>query len=458
MKIKSLVAITAGKIGYMGIKMLKRQGSHTPGAIAEKIDASILKTIPKPSKIMAVTGTNGKTTTANLIIDLLKTMNIETMNNQKGSNIGPGVKTPFVLNYNPITKKNKYDVGVLEVDELWSTYLLPDIKPDSLTVVNFFQDSYERNAYPDFIFNRVKKGITHPLTLILNALDPISNRLDVPSVKKIFFLVDNIFNVESNKYSNIEGFHYCPNCHHQITYDFKFYHQMGLYHCDQCGYKNPEANYRVVHYNEDTNRLNILINGEPFEMKCLYPQIETVMNQIAVVATLCENGYDPKQVCLGFDHIHINETRFKAVDALGSQIISFAAKGYNPIAPSRIYQAISKYSGKNVVVMLLDNLEEKQMPDKLSSWILGLDFHYLSNVSQIIVKSRFFGYQFLVGLTLSGFDMSKVSLVSSEEEILEVMDTVQVDHYFVLHDIERENQQQKDRVIENIKKKIEAKL
>ena len=57
------------KIVLFGLKLFGRNASYLPGLIAIKLCPNFLEQIGKPEKIIAVTGTNGKTTCCNLLID-----------------------------------------------------------------------------------------------------------------------------------------------------------------------------------------------------------------------------------------------------------------------------------------------------------------------------------------------------------------------------------------------------
>ena len=65
-------------------KIFKLNGSHFPGNVANKICPNFLEKIGKPKTIITVTGTNGKTTTCNLIIDLLEKNGYKVLNNRFG--------------------------------------------------------------------------------------------------------------------------------------------------------------------------------------------------------------------------------------------------------------------------------------------------------------------------------------------------------------------------------------
>ena len=104
----------------------------------------------KPKKIIAVTGSNGKTTVSNLLNDVLTDKGYKVLNNQLGSNVAAGIATSLLVGCG-LFGKTRYEMAVLEVDERSSRRIYPHVKPDILIVTNLFRDSPMRNAHPQYI-------------------------------------------------------------------------------------------------------------------------------------------------------------------------------------------------------------------------------------------------------------------------------------------------------------------
>ena len=84
---KMFFAILIAKFTRGILKLLKPifnvNGTHVPGKIALKIEPKFLEKVGKPKTIITVTGTNGKTTTCNMIIDSLEANGFKVLNNRK---------------------------------------------------------------------------------------------------------------------------------------------------------------------------------------------------------------------------------------------------------------------------------------------------------------------------------------------------------------------------------------
>ena len=84
---KFYIALWGAKVGTALLKLLRRNATFFPGKFALKVCPDFIGKIEKPKTIVAVTGTNGKTTVCNMIEDILKDNNYVFIDNKYGSNI-----------------------------------------------------------------------------------------------------------------------------------------------------------------------------------------------------------------------------------------------------------------------------------------------------------------------------------------------------------------------------------
>ncbi|MGQ7123254.1 Mur ligase family protein, partial [Escherichia sp. HC-CC4] len=71
--------------------------------------------------MVLITGTNGKTTTSNLVSSIFKSNKSEYISNIEGSNLLEGITSAFIKKSNIRGKIQGVKVAVLEVDELTMT-------------------------------------------------------------------------------------------------------------------------------------------------------------------------------------------------------------------------------------------------------------------------------------------------------------------------------------------------
>lgn len=173
--IRYTFAFVVSRLTIIALRILGRNGTHFPGAVAMRLCPDFIKHLPQPKKLIAITGTNGKTTVTNLVSDVLKNAGYTLSNNAMGSNIQEGIIVTAILASSFFGNKSIVDVVVLEVDERISPRIYPYLKPDILIVTNLFRDSYRRNAHVEFIQMMLEQAIPSHTQLIVNADDPISS-------------------------------------------------------------------------------------------------------------------------------------------------------------------------------------------------------------------------------------------------------------------------------------------
>lgn len=241
--IKFVFAIIVGKTYRFIIrKFLNGMGSNYPGSLMIKICPDVLSYFTLPKIVIAVTGSNGKTSTSNYINDILINSGYQTINNSEGSNMPAGITTTLMINSN-IFGKNKKDVAIFEIDERASSLIYKHIKPDYLVCTNLFRDSIFRNGHSEFIFSKINEKLPETTTLILNADDLISINIGSDKNKKIFYGVDKA-EKEEEAYKNIVcDASTCPICKSILKFKYLHYNHIGETYCTNCSFKSPAKDF-----------------------------------------------------------------------------------------------------------------------------------------------------------------------------------------------------------------------
>lgn len=438
MKIKTFFANFVAKTSRRMMRLVGKQGTQLTGAIAMAIDKNYLQNTKKPETMMAVTGTNGKTTTSNMIGDVLTLMGHEPVANRNGSNTIRGIAS-MLANQVPLFGQGpRY--AVIEEDEIWTRHMNPSLDLSTLTVTNLFQDSFDRNANIRFVFDRINEGIPKKTKLILNASDSISAYLGHDSNERVYFTILPLEGERESKDSKIQDMIYCPNCEEEIEWIFNRYHHIGEYCCKNCGFTNPEAKYEVYAVDREGKKLFLRDNGRELVLPLIQPTIENIYNQLAAYATLRENGFDSAAISSAMGKINVVERRLREYRAGKKEVISMASKGLNPVANSRIFYNIGNRAGRKSVIYL-SGLDQNDPPGYCPAWVYAADFQYLKDVDRFIIFTKFAGgLQFTA--ILDGIDAEKVQVVDSLEVVIDWLEPEVEETVYVLHDIEQEGQDQ----------------
>lgn len=87
------LAVILGRLVRFAGKFIGRS-TTLPGRIALRLDHAFLKKMKFDGKVIAVTGSNGKTTTQNLVAHILRENGYTVINNTEGSNLLPVLPPP----------------------------------------------------------------------------------------------------------------------------------------------------------------------------------------------------------------------------------------------------------------------------------------------------------------------------------------------------------------------------
>lgn len=165
------------------VASLRGGGSALPGLVIEKIDPQFLVRSLKqlPLGVVVISGTNGKTTTTKIVVELLESAGLKVFTNKTGSNFSRGVAAAL-LGEMDINGKISADIAVLELDEAWAAKFVQKVKPRYSLLLNVLRDQLDRFGEIDKTANLLEKiALATTETVVLNRDD-----------KRIFKIADKV--------------------------------------------------------------------------------------------------------------------------------------------------------------------------------------------------------------------------------------------------------------------------
>lgn len=436
-KIRFYIALWAAKSSQLLLKLLGRNASYFPGKVATKICKDFLGQITPPKTVIAVTGTNGKTTVSNLISSILAENGYSVTNNSFGSNVQAGVISALVEDATLLGKPKK-DIAILEVDERSSLLIYPYLKPDYLVCNNIMRDSLKRNAHTEFISYIINKALPSSTKLILNADDLIAASLGSADQKRIFFGLDAEIPIESTP-QHIRDIVYCPNCGAALESEYIRYNHIGRLFCTGCDLKSPVPDYVVTNIDRDENSFTVCHADKEECYYLINNNIVNIYNFCAVIALLNEIGLDFEQISKGFSKSKIVKTRFDELTAGDLKITLLMAKGQNPIANSRCYDYVTKYpADKKGVIVIVDDKDDNTCNSESTCWLYDSDYSGLADpsINQIVFGGPRCKDHYLRAL-LAGVSADKISIIENSADAASCLDTELSKNIFILHDLYR---------------------
>lgn len=140
---KSYVTILGKAV--LKVAKLRGGGSALPGLVVERIDPNFIKDTLAllPRGIVVISGTNGKTTTTKMVVELLESQGLRVFTNRTGSNFTRGVAAAL-LGEIDIHGKLSADIAVLELDEAHAVHFVKSIPPKYSLILNVMRDQLDR--------------------------------------------------------------------------------------------------------------------------------------------------------------------------------------------------------------------------------------------------------------------------------------------------------------------------
>ncbi|MBR4864678.1 MAG: DUF1727 domain-containing protein [Oscillospiraceae bacterium] len=436
-KIRYYFALHVAKLAQFLMKLLGRNATFLPGKIAIKLSPDFLKHLTPPKTVIAVTGTNGKTTVSNLLSSILTQNGYSITNNSFGSNVQAGVISALIED-TTIFGKPKKDIAVLEVDERSSLLIYPDLKPDYLVCNNIMRDSLKRNAHTEFIQFIISKALPLSTKLVLNADDIISSSLKKDGQACVYFGI-SAEKPEGNIPQHIKDIVYCPECGAILESEYVRYNHIGRHFCTACQFQSEAPDYVITEIDREKDMFTILSKDGEEKYNLINDNIVNVYNFAAAIALLKELGLDHEQIAKGFSKTKIVKTRFEEIESGNLKITMLMAKGQNPIACARCYDYVAKVPGDNkCAILVVDDKDDNINNSESTCWLYDCDYSALADPS--IKQVIFCGPRckdHLLRALLAGVDESKISITEDCSESVNLLNTDICQHIYVLHELYR---------------------
>ncbi len=387
-------------------------GGSLPGTFALKMDPHFLEKFKMPKTVVLVTGTNGKTTTQNLIAGSLREAGYSVINNHRGDNLNVGIASLLAANSDS-NFRIKADAAVIEVDELTVYRQFKNLHPNVMVVNNFFRDQLDRAGEMETIIRKIQE-VTEDFEgdLILNGDDPNVCRIaDTAKKARIHFY--SVARQEESKTVTDEASEgkFCPRCGRRLVYDFYQYSHIGRFHCE-CGFgeNTPDISVDSIDYRNGT----FTCEGKTFHN--FLNNIYSVYNCAAVLCVMKTLGLDYGNADETFRTLVLNEGRNEVFNLSQPCVINLIK---NPTGSNETMKFITSQPGdKNICILLNDNDQDGHDV----SWIWDAHFERL-NVPEVktIVCSGLRAYDMALRLKYEGLE-DRIIVIESAAEAVKWLD------------------------------------
>ena len=413
------VALWASKIITKGLLVTGKKGTTLPGKVANWIDPEIMRhlSVAYTDGIIMITGTNGKTTTANLLASIIRQSGEEFAFNQAGANLVTGITGALIQNtrWNGISRAC---LALLEVDEATVPKFCEQVSPTLAIVTNFFRDQLDRYGELDTTVRMVRESLPKETVLVLNADDPLVAQFGTDHPQVIYYGVERTPDSRSESEETREA-RFCPVCGTELNYTLFHYGQLGLFNCLGCGFHRPEPEILAQNVRLEEGLLLFQVDVAPFSLSL--QGYYNLYNALAALTAARQLGINDGLIERGLCSFIPQAGRMERFYLPEGEITLTLVKN-----PTGFDQVIQTMLGVNKPLRILIGINDLAADGRDISWLWDVNFERLgihdATINQVICTG-IRAEDIALRLKYAGVSVEKLVI---EHTLAEALDRLQV--------------------------------
>ena len=382
---RMFLAILACKLLRLVGKLVGK-GSSLPGQYALKICPDILRRVKLPDCVIAVTGSNGKTSTVEMIAAILRKSGKAVVYNREGSNQIEGVATLILCN-SSLGGRMRGDVLLLESDERYARLSFQWFHPTYFAVTNLYRDQLTRNGHPEWVYDAIAPAIHPDTTLVLNADDPLVSCFAQGHEKVKWFGLERCsISTEEHRGVYHDGAR-CPVCGGAMEYEFYHYEHIGRFRCPACGHRRQDADFAVTALDLDAGTLTL--DGDT-EISLAFRSVYNVYNILTAWSVCSLAGVDRETMAHVINNYILKNGRMVQFTLGRRRGVLLTSKHENSVAYDTNLGYIRAAGKPCSVLIIVDAISRKYFTGE-TSWLWDIDFDLLNceQVREVVLCGKY---------------------------------------------------------------------
>ncbi len=395
------ILIIIGKLAVAILRLFKRNAGNLPGIVLWHLTGGkCCKMFRVSCPIIAVTGTNGKTSVTNCIAQLFERSGKKIIINKEGNNLDTGICS-LLLRHCSFTGKIDADYLILETDESHVPVVYSQLKLETLVVLNFFRDQLDRNGEMETLIQKINGFCkTFDGNLLLNGDDPNTARLGRanPNNKNVrYFHAEPYAFATKTIFEASEG-RFCPFCSEPLEYEYYQYSHIGKFKCGKCGFGDYVP--YIIAEKIDLEKPVFTADGHEYSPKL--NSIYNVYNMTAVAGAAKLYGIGQKITDSVISEYTVNNGRMETFMLGECRTTLNLAK--NPVGANMTLRVMNEMRGEKELLFVLND----NVADGLDvSWIWDINFSVFERVSRVITSGTR-AYDIAVRIKCSGYPAENI--------------------------------------------------
>ena len=331
------------------LRLFNFGATSLPGALALKICPDILGYAAKNVDIIAVTGTNGKTTSARIIERALQNAGRSVCANRSGANLMPGITAELIMNKS-LFGSVRCESAVIECDEAACRLVLGKLRPRVLLITNLFRDQLDRYG-----------TVAHA---------------DCPMAASVSRLCPNrtvYYGLGEHKKTSVGSGEddTCPVCGKRLGYKGLSYANLGVFSCS-CGFARSEPDVSAESVFSDGSFVLRALSDKTVCTPAL-PGLYNVYNSVGAVAAAAACGVPIKQAAAAAQDFDCGFGRMESfpLGKRGARMILIK----NAAAADQTLDEVCRAPGEKTLVL---SVNDRTADGTDISWLDEADFGMLA--------------------------------------------------------------------------------
>jgi UDP-N-acetylmuramyl tripeptide synthase len=352
-----LLAARLGRAAQAASKRLGRgNGAVIGGSVASFVYPGILTRAASGVTAVAVSGTNGKTTTTRLIAAALATQS-DVLTNVHGANLPNGVVSALLDPHEPDARL------VAEVDERYLPAVMRDVQPRVVVLLNLSRDQIDRMAEVRSNAVRWRTAIAAAtnLTVVANCDDPIVAHAVPAGIDAVWIAAGMRWRWDAMS---------CPACGGRIDYGDR-----GEWRCRLCGRSRPQPDVTI-----DGDR--VVLGADVVELDLGLPGEHTRSNAAMALAATRVLGVPPATAAAAFAVITDVDGRYRSLWGDGRPGRLYLGK--NPAGWLEILEVLEQQDRRPLVLVFNANQPDGRDP----SWLWDVPVERLRGRPVVVSGER----------------------------------------------------------------------
>jgi lipid II isoglutaminyl synthase (glutamine-hydrolysing) len=388
-------------------------GTTLPGKILATIDPSALGTLAGrlPLGSALVSATNGKTTTAAIVAEILGD-SVLLAHNRAGANLVSGVASALLA-------RPEAELGLFEVDEGAFPDVARRVRPHAVSLGNLFRDQLDRYGELELVAERWRDAVSElrpGAWVVANADDPLVADIARGHPNSLHFGLDDPA-VARERLPHAADSKYCIACGTPYAYDAAYVGHLGAWHCPDCGLARPAldvAAQAIELRGRESGAFDLVTPQGTERVELPLPGLYNVYNALAAAALALALGVSLDEIATGIGRFQAAFGRFERIQAGDRSVLLLLVK--NPAGANEIVRTLVADQAPSLAVVALN---DEIADGRDVSWIWDVDFEPLIEALDRLVVTGGRAQELALRFKYGGLDPERIEVVPSLEEALD---------------------------------------